>query len=98
MAPSRTTSLELAKLQPPVFEQLASDILRAHSPYESLIPVGLNEKGRPVAAPIDGICWIPGTSPPQGVLFAYTASDRKRLRAKWLHDPAGAPSAESQCS
>jgi hypothetical protein len=86
MTTSHSTRSLLGKLQPAVFEQLANCILRTHAPYESLIPTGLNEMGRPVPAPIDGICWIAATCPPMGVLFAYTAIDRSRLMGKWLFE------------
>jgi hypothetical protein len=91
MASSPSTLRRLRALQPAIFEQLANHVLWVHPPYESLIPTGLNERGRPVPAPVDAFCWIPGTSPPQGVLFAYTATDRRKLREKWLFDPARAP-------
>ncbi|PTL83742.1 hypothetical protein [Vitiosangium sp. GDMCC 1.1324] len=72
-----------------LFERLATAILREASPlYASLAHPGVNAAGRTVKAPLDGICFIPGSAPPHLIAVHHTITACKDLEKKWLHDPA----------
>jgi hypothetical protein len=72
-----------------LFERLAASILREDEPtYRNLVHPGVNEDGRTVKSPLDGICFVPGADPPHMVAFHHTITGAKGLEAKWLHDPS----------
>lgn len=72
------------------FEDLAAAILRrANEEYAYLIQTGVNAAGEPIKSPIDAFCRVPDKDPPRFLVVASTTTDRKSLKAKWLHDSSG---------
>lgn len=71
-----------------LFEHLATTILREdNSLYKSLVQTGVNVDGKTVKAPLDGICFLSGASPPHLIAVHHTIAARKELKRKWLYDP-----------
>jgi hypothetical protein len=72
-----------------LFERLATAVLREASPlYASLAHPGVNAAGKTVKAPLDGICFVPGSAPPHLIAVHHTLTARADLEKKWLHEPA----------
>jgi hypothetical protein len=72
-----------------LFERLATAILReADLTYRSLIHPGVNAGGKTIKSPLDGICFVQGTDPPQMIAVHHTITDIDDLERKWLHDPS----------
>lgn len=66
------------------FEELAIFFIRRRYPeFSGLKATGVNEKGRSIACPVDGIVHVPG-DPPRCVALAATVTNAKDLRRKWL--------------
>jgi hypothetical protein len=87
------TVLKLAEITDEgLFERLATAILRKQPDYASVLHTGVNAEGRTVAAPLDGICFVPGADPPRFIAAHHTTCKRDDLKAKWLHRPATAKS------
>ena len=71
------------------FEKLATSVLRLAVPqYRSLVHPGANADGKTVKAPVDGITFEKGASPPHMVGVHHTICAKSGLKAKWLQDPA----------
>ena len=71
-----------------LFERLATTILREDEPlYKSLVQTGVNVDGKTVKAPLDGICFVPGSKPPHLIVVHHTTAARNELKRKWLYDP-----------
>ncbi len=69
------------------FEHLATSILRAANPsYATLVHTGANADRKTVKGPLDGLCFVPGTTPPHFVAVHHTITARAHLRRKWLRD------------
>lgn len=65
------------------FERLAAAVLRLVEPRcATVIATGVNTEGKPVASPIDGIGFLPGTA--HFIFEQHTTEARSGLRAKWL--------------
>ena len=74
-----------------LFECLATTVLREDNPlYKPLVQTGVNADGRPVKAPLDGICFVSGARPPHLIAVHHTTSARNGLERKWLYDPDAA--------
>ncbi len=72
-----------------LFERLATAILRKSSSlYDSLAHTGVNAAGSTVKAPLDGICFVGGSSPRHLIAVHHTTAARDGLESKWLHDPS----------
>ena len=72
-----------------LFEKLATAILRDAKPaYHGLAHIGVNEFGKTVKAPLDGISFVLGAEPPHMIAVHHTICARKDLSKKWLHDPS----------
>jgi hypothetical protein len=72
-----------------VFERLATAVLREADPrYAALAHPGVNVDGKTVRAPVDGIAYVAGSSPPHFVAAHHTTTAAAGLAAKWLHDPS----------
>ncbi len=72
-----------------LFELLATAILREDNPiYGSLIHTGVNELGKTIKSPLDGISFVGDSEPPHMISVHHTISMLKDLENKWLHDPA----------
>ncbi|MER9185918.1 hypothetical protein [Mesorhizobium australicum] len=75
---------------PEEFELLVTAVLRAADPdYASLIHVGLNDAGRAIISPIDGIDIRVYRGGRRLLLVQHTITARKDLRRKWLYDQRG---------
>ena len=87
---SRTTVEAVEGITDPgLFERLATAVLRrADILYRALAHTGVNAEGKPVKAPVDGICFELRADPPHMILVHHTITARDALREKWLHDPA----------
>jgi hypothetical protein len=73
-----------------LFENLVTAILReANNDYKALCHPGVNEDGRTVKSPLDGICFVQGANPPLMIAAQHTITKRKELRNKWLNNPKG---------
>lgn len=84
------TSLALSTITDEgLFESLATDVLRRTVPaYAHLVHTGINASGKTRKAPIDGLAFEPGASPPHLVVAHHTTTSADQLERKWLHDPA----------
>jgi len=72
-----------------LFESLATAILRDAEPeYRTIAHIGVNEFGKTVKAPLDGISFVPGAQPPHMIAVHHMICARKDLSKKWLHDPS----------
>ena len=82
------TKRRLAEISDPgKFERLANSVLREAEPgCRGLVASGLNELGRPIAEPVDGIVFVQGSEPPHVIVVQHTTCKRKDLRGKWLRD------------
>ena len=70
-----------------LFERLATTILREDKPlYKSLVQTGVNDDGKTVKAPLDGICFVHGARL-HLIAVHHTTSARNELKRKWLYDP-----------
>ena len=70
------------------FEKLAMAVLRADDPrFRDTVHVGVNEEGKTVPGPVDGIgyIWIDGKR--HMLAVHHTTRRRKDLPSKWLSDP-----------
>ena len=91
MNPNRTIQALASITDEGLFERLATTILREANPlYESLVQTGVNVDGRPVKAPLDGICFVSGARPPHLIVVHHTTYARNGLKRKWLYDPDAA--------
>jgi hypothetical protein len=71
------------------FERLATAVLREAVPeYASLLHPGVNQAGKTIKSPVDGISFVPGAQPPHMITAHHTTAARNSLQKKWLHDPA----------
>jgi hypothetical protein len=71
------------------FERLATAVLREADPrYVALTHPGVNANGKTVKAPVDGIAFVPDTTPPHLVAAHHTTTLAAGLANKWLHDPS----------
>jgi len=78
------TLRELQSISDDDFENLVTWYLRRHdASLAGLLATGINEDGKPVSCPVDGVLYIPG-DPPRCVAVASTTYLRSRLREKWL--------------
>lgn len=74
---------------PGKFETLATSVLRElHPACKTLAHLGVNAAGKTIPNPIDGFCRVPGSSPPQYVIAAFTTVSAEQLERKWLLDAA----------
>lgn len=65
------------------FERLATAVLREAEPiYEALVHTGVNEAGRTVHAPLDGVVFVRGADPPHIVAVHHTTCSRRDLERK----------------
>ncbi len=70
-----------------LFEHLATTILRAANPsYAALVHTGTNVDRKTVKGPLDGLCFVPGVTPPHFVAVHHTITARTQLHRKWLRD------------
>jgi hypothetical protein len=89
MSTSQTTEALAAITDEGLFERLAAAVLRAATPmYRALVHPGINAAGKTVKSPLDGICFVPGSTPPHLVAVHHTTTARDGLEKKWLHDPS----------
>ena len=73
------TNIEAGK-----FEGLIAWYLRETYPHlKGLISTGINDKGKPIACPVDGVKYVAG-SPPIYFSVAATTEQQKNLSSKWL--------------
>lgn len=86
----RTTAEALSAITDEgLFERVAAAVLREACPLcRALVHPGVNAAGKTVKAPLDGICFVPGSAPPHMVAVHHTTTALDGLRKKWLHDPA----------
>lgn len=85
------TLQELQAIGDSEFETLVAHYLRRRDRrLVGLIVTGINEEGKPIPCPVDGILYVPG-DPPQCITVATTTMARNKLRGKWLgtKDEAG---------
>jgi len=72
-----------------LFECMAMAILREAEPrYRTLIHPGVNAGGKTVKSPVDGIGFVPYSSPLHLVAVHHTTTASDGLENKWLHNPA----------
>jgi len=89
MSTERTTQVLAAITDEGFFELLAMAILREADPiYRTLIHPGVNVKGKTIKSPVDGICFVQGSTPPHMIVVHHTITARSDLENKWLHDPS----------
>lgn len=91
MSDSNTTINELAKMPDAAkFERLATAVLRSARPdlYANISHPGVNEDGKTVKAPLDGIGWTRSGGQDRVVSVAHSTHEQKDIHAKWLHNPA----------
>lgn len=78
------TSYALQTIGASEFETVVTYFLRRRdSQLAGLITTGVNEEGKPIPCPVDGILYIPGDQP-RCVAVASTTMSRQKLRGKWL--------------
>lgn len=71
------------------FERLATAVLREADPhYTALAHPGVNADGKTVKAPVDGITFLAGVTPPHLIAAHHTTTVAGGLANKWLHDPS----------
>jgi hypothetical protein len=71
------------------FERLATAVLREADPrYTALAHPGVNADGKTVKAPVDGIAFLAGATPPHLIAAHHTTTVAGGLANKWLHDPS----------
>lgn len=71
-----------------MFERLATAVMREADPrYAALAHPGVNADGKTVKAPLDGIAFVSGASPPHMLTVHHTTTKAGGLEAKWLLDP-----------
>jgi hypothetical protein len=80
------TMRRLESVDHALFEQLALAVVASANPaYDAVLHTGINSAGKTIAAPMDGFCRIPYSSPPHFVMVQHTTTASKALRRKWLH-------------
>src|ERR1051325_5669964 len=83
------TAHALSQISDSDFEMLVTLYLRHRHPHlAGLIRTGTNESGEPIKCRVDGILYVP-ESPPRCVAVAYTVTEQKELRRKWLGGKKG---------
>ena len=88
--PDKTVQV-LAKISDSgLFELLATAVLRVARPelYGNMTHPGVNNEGRTVKAPVDGLSFVTGANPRHMVAAHHTSCKAKDLLRKWLFDPA----------
>jgi len=84
---TQTTAIVAGITDEGLFESLMTAILRkSNSKYASIVHTGLNDAGRTVKAPVDGITYETGANPSHLIAVHHTIASRSNLRKKWLHD------------
>lgn len=86
-----TTVQALAAISDPgLFETLCTAVLRAANPerYSNLTHPGVNQEGKTVKAPVDGLAFVSGADPRHMVAVHHTTCKESGLLRKWLHDPS----------
>ena len=73
---------------PGQFEKLATAVLREEDDHcRRLVHVGVNEEGKTVRSPVDGIVYISVNDRRHMLAVHHTICGQKNLRGKWLSDP-----------
>ncbi len=87
--PLHSTEYALAAIDDGDFEKLVLRYIADNHPELSgMAMMGLNEDGKPIPCPVDGVNFIPASpsSPPVVVFVASTTTARDDLRGKWLRE------------